>query len=139
MDLSKFERYIDDIKPKPLDDINVNDDMIIVERSELQKIAAEIDANLKRLEKKKQVSAGILNDFNKLKRSLSDMIKRTDDILGIRESMIVEKFYGFGRNGTVEVHGNTVVISKNGSSVEMSKQELVDILIKMGMAKKKVK
>jgi hypothetical protein len=44
-----------------------------------------------------------------------------------------ERFIGFGKNGAVEIHGNTVVISKNGKSVELTKEELRSIVKKVGL------
>jgi len=47
------------------------------------------------------------------------------------------KIFGFGSNGAGEVHGDTVVISKNGKSIDMSKREITDMIIKLGICKRK--
>lgn len=73
-------------------------------------------------------------DLSKIEKYLSEC--KVDGSVGENEE-INEKFYGFGTNGTVEVYGSTVVINKNGRSVEMTKKELVDILLKLGIAKKR--
>jgi len=55
----------------------------------------------------------------------------------INEDVIDEKMYGFGTNGIIEMFGDDVTISKNGKSVQITKKELISILLKLGLTKKR--
>ena len=52
---------------------------------------------------------------------------------------INEKFIGFGPDGTAEIHGKDITLSKKGQSIEITKEELIALLQKMGMVKKKTR
>lgn len=101
----------------------------IDEGSELAVIAAALDKTMKELEKKKEASVKILMDFNRISKKIKKVIDKP----------IHEKFVGFGNNGTVETHGDTIVINKNGKSVELTKKELIGIILKLGLGKQRSK
>lgn len=102
--------------------------------TELMMIQASIDKAKRELKKKKMKSADIYMELQNLSKSVEKIIKKP-----IGYTQLQEKFYGFGTNGTAEVYGDTVIISKGGKSIEMTKRELADILIKIGVAKKRQK
>lgn len=138
MNLDRINRYlIEGITKK-----NTEVDIVVMERdgsgmTPIERISDELDTNLKSLEKNKSVSIDILMDFRRIHKDLKENIVNTHKGIGVME--LNEKMYGFGKNGTVEVYGSSVIINKNGRSVEMTKQELIDILLKLGVAKKKAK
>jgi len=126
MDITgKLGKYIkNDVSVK-----TTKSDFIVMEQSDLSRIAKELERNMKKLEKRKGVSVSLLMDFKRLSQHVKDIVDQP--LPGVMD----EKFVGFGSNGTAELHGKDLIISKNGHSVEITKKELVDILKKLGMVK----
>lgn len=121
MDLSKLDQYLEGFE------------VILNEDVELRKTIEELDKTLKELDKQKGISADILMDFRGLTKRIEKILKKPAN------HGLTEKFSGFGTNGTLEIFGDDVTISKNGKSVTITKRELADIVIKSGIAKRKVR
>lgn len=118
---------------KMIESLTNDDDFILIEESELRKVIRDLEKTMLEIEKKKNISANILIDFKNLEKRIKSIINNKP--LMVKESLISEKIYGFGENGAIEVHGDMIVITKKGKSVEITKNEFVDILKKIGKVK----
>jgi hypothetical protein len=74
MDLSRLDRYIKDNETS----VTTEPQMIVIEKTELEKIQAEIDKNLKEIEKKKLISVDIIMSMRKISAGLEKRIEASN-------------------------------------------------------------
>ena len=119
--------YIQNIE-NPVSD----DEYVIVESLELRAVMSALDKTMKELDKKKKMSADIAIEFMDLQKRIEKLLRKPVQSSGMREGIdLNEKILGFGKSGSAQIVGRSIVITKNGKSVEITKDELKEILAKV--------
>lgn len=113
-----------------LNDIRDPDDHM-VESAELQAVMATLNKTMSELDKKKKMSADILMDLKNLQKRVEKLLKKPVQSRYNENTSLDEKYIRFGKSGTIEMHDNHVVIKKDGKTMELSKNELKDLLDKV--------
>jgi arsenate reductase-like glutaredoxin family protein len=119
--------YIQNIE-NPVSD----DEYVIVESLELRAVMSALDKTMKELDKKKKMSADIAIEFMDLQKRIEKLLRKPVQSSGMKEGVdLNEKILGFGKSGSAQIVGRSIVITKNGKSVEITKDELKEILAKV--------
>lgn len=119
--------YIQNIE-NPVSD----DEYVIVESLELRAVISTLDKTMKELDKKKKMSADIAIEFMDLQKRIEKLLRKPVQSSGMKEGIdLNEKILGFGKSGSAQIIGRSIVITKNGKSVEITKDELKEILAKV--------